>query len=260
MYSAVELALFYKFANAPILGYPYPHFFIQDVFPKNFYAELRRNLPDPSLMIPIEQARPVVGYKERFVLEVGGKHLDMLPEDKRPFWRDFCGWLLSGRFARLALEKFRPWVDSRFENEPESQFYDEALLVEDVTRYALGPHTDSPRKVVTMLFYLPPDLSQSHLGTSIYIPNDPHFRCPGGPHYGYDNFIRLHTMPFLPNSLFVFVKSDHSFHGVEPVTDPDTKRWLLLFDVYVRRNQQVQPVAAAPAEAPAQAPAVKFAF
>jgi hypothetical protein len=54
-----ELALAYKFANAPILEFPYPHFFIQDVFPKDFYERLQGSLPDPSLMIPIEKARPV---------------------------------------------------------------------------------------------------------------------------------------------------------------------------------------------------------
>ncbi len=39
-------------------------------------------------------------------------------------------------------------------------------------------------------------------------------------------------MPFAPNSLFVFLKTDSSFHGVEPVSDPDTRRWLLLYDIF----------------------------
>jgi hypothetical protein len=44
----------------------------------------------------------------------------------------------------------------------------------------------------------------------------------------------------LPNSLFAFLKGDNSFHGVEPVTDPDTKRSLLLYNVYTE-FPQVQP-------------------
>jgi hypothetical protein len=56
-------------------------------------------------------------------------------------------------------------------------------------------------------------------------------------HHG---FLKLTTMPFKPNSLFAFVKGDNSFHGVEPVTDPDTKRWLLLYDVFTK-FPQVQP-------------------
>jgi hypothetical protein len=40
-------------------------------------------------------------------------------------------------------------------------------------------------------------------------------------------------MPYVPNSLFAFFKNDMSFHGVERVQDPDCRRWLLLYDMYV---------------------------
>jgi hypothetical protein len=83
-----------------------------------------------------------------------------------------------------------------------------------------------------LLFYLPGDESQSHLGTSMYVPRDPAFHCPGGPHYEYRGFDCAWTMPFVPNSLFAFVKSNTSFHGVEPVTEPGARRWLLLYDIY----------------------------
>jgi hypothetical protein len=138
----------------------------------------------------------------------------------------------------LMLQKFGPFVQQRFKGAQGLQFYNESLLVEDITKYSLGPHTDSPRKVLTFLFYLPKDESQSHLGTSIYIPKDGTYTCPGRPHYGFENFQRVVTMPFKPNTLFAFVKTDNSFHGVEPVTDPDTKRWLLLYDIYHRQPEQ----------------------
>jgi hypothetical protein len=240
MYSNAEMALHYNVGTARIRFYPYPHLYVPNVFPEDFYAELQRNIPDPNVMIPIEEARPVKGYKERFVLEMSEKHFPRLPEDKREFWRNFSQWLLAGRFKTLMLGLFAPAINERFKNTPGVEFYDEALLVEDITKYALGPHSDSPRKVVTLLFYLPKDTSQSHLGTSIYLPNDPRFVCEGGPHYGFDKFTRLTTMPFTPNTLFAFVKSNKSFHGVEPVLDPDTKRWLLLYDIYARVPQQQQ--------------------
>jgi hypothetical protein len=90
--------------------------------------------------------------------------------------------------------------------------------------------------VITVLFYLPRDRSQAHMGTSIYQPKNPEFVCPGGPHYGYSDFNRVATMPFLPNSMFAFVKGDRSFHGVEPVTDPDVRRWLLLYDIRLKNK------------------------
>ena len=55
--------------------------------------------------------------------------------------------------------------------------------------------------------------------------------------------MRLHTNPFVPNAMFVFLKTDNSFHGVEPVADPDCRRWLLLYDIYARVNEASVPVA-----------------
>jgi len=254
MSSSAELQLAYRYGNAPVFGFPYPHSFIRDVFPKDFYDEMRRNLPDPAAMIPIEQARAVKGYKERFVLGLNPQHLEKLPADKRKFWQDFGGWLLSGRFSQLGMSKYRNLIEQRFKGQSGFEFYHEALLVEDVTNYKLGPHTDATRKVVTLLFYLPKDESQAHLGTSIYVPKDLSFTCPGGPHHPFEQFDRVVTMPFLPNSMFTFVKTDNSFHGVEPVNDPDTRRWLLLFDIYVR------PTQSQPQFTPAPAGETKFSF
>jgi hypothetical protein len=238
MPSHAENLLIYNLANAPVRGYPYPHTYVPDVFPQNFYSELQRNIPDPKVMIPIAEARGVKGYDQRFVLDLKSERVETLPDDKKRFWKEFAGWLLSGRFRQAVMTKFAPLIEQRFRGAQGVEFYDEALLVEDITKYALGPHSDATRKVVTLLFYLPKDESQSHLGTSIYLPNDPNFTCQGGPHYQFKDFTRLITMPFKPNALFVFFKTANSFHGVEPVTDPDTKRWLLLYDIYFRQTQQ----------------------
>jgi hypothetical protein len=251
---AADLHPCYKVANAPLNLFPYPHLFVEGIFEPKYYDELQAMLPDSSDMLPIADVRPVKGYEERFVFELGGRQLETLPPDKQSFWRSVKQWLVGGRFGQVVLDKFNPFLGSRF-GDQEVELDEEALLVQDVTRYALGPHTDTPRKVVTLLFYLPRDTSQQHLGTSIYMPRQPAFRCAGGPHYPHEAFERLWTMPFLPNSLFAFVKTDNSFHGVEPVVDPDCKRWLLLYDFYV---QQTPGVARAPSMA---APAnVKFSF
>lgn len=232
MSSNAELHLSYKVGNAPLSLFPYPHFFVQDVFPQDFYNALQENLPDPSVLLPIEQARSVRGYKERFVLGMEKEQLATLPESKRNFWEEFQGWLVGGRFGEVLFNRFAPYIKERYKDGPMPRFYDESLLVQDITNYKLGPHTDAQRKVITLLFYLPKNESQRHLGTSIYIPKDPSFSCLGGPHYSRDAFELMQTMPFLPNSLFCFLKTYNSFHGVEPVSDPDCRRWLLLYDIY----------------------------
>jgi hypothetical protein len=251
MSSSAELHLTYKIANTVINPFPYPHFFIQDIFPRDYYEALLASLPDPAAMLPIREVRPVKGYEERFVLEFGGEQFAALPEAKRAFWSELHQWFLSGRFGQLLANKFGPLINQRFGEDPNLELTDETLLVQDITHYSLGPHTDTPRKVITLLFYLPRDDSQRHLGTSIYVPKDPNFRCPGGPHHRHEMFERMWTMPFLPNSLFAFFKTDVSFHGVEPVKDPDCRRWLLLYDIYVANSS---------ATAPPPKTAVKFSF
>ncbi len=259
MFLDAELHLAYKVGNAPVNMFPYPHFYLENVFPADFYKLMHKNLPDPQAMIPIEQARKVTGYKERFVLDMGPKSLATLPDEKRDFWAGMHDWMVAkGNFGSLLTQKFKPFIEQRFAGRTDLEFISETLLVQDITNYKLGPHSDAPRKVITVLFYLPPDMSQAHMGTSIYLPKDPSFTCPGGPHHPHDQFLRLHTNPFVPNSMFVFLKTDNSFHGVEPVVDADTRRWLLLYDIFVRETKPKPQVSINP-NVTVQ-PKVKFSF
>ena len=181
MSSSAESHVAYQIGNAPLNTFPYPHFFVQDVFPQDFYDAIQANLPDPQAMLPIEAVRPVRGYKERFVMEFGSASFGALPPDKKAFWAEFMGWMRGARFGQLVTGKFEAFVMQRFGAKSEFEFSHETLLVEDITKYSLGPHTDAPRKVVTLLFYLPKDESQKHLGTSIYIPKDPGLPLPRRP-------------------------------------------------------------------------------
>jgi hypothetical protein len=73
-----------------------------------------------------------------------------------------------------------------------------------------------------------------HLGTSIYAARDTSFRCEGTHHHSYSGFKRVASMPYVPNALFAFFKTDYSFHGVDPITEGDVERNLLLYNIYVQ--------------------------
>jgi hypothetical protein len=233
LFQEAELQVAYEFGNAPIRAFPYAHLYLEDVFPKSFYQAIQDNLPVGDQWSPIAEKRRVTGYHERFVCCFDEQSLGELDPQRQAFWRQFRDTFLRGSLKAFLLDKFRPQIERRFKGAMPAAFRDELLLVQDIQQYALGPHTDSPRKVVTVLFYLPPDLSQEALGTSIYLPRDAGFVCKGGPHYEREHFLRLKTMPFRPNSVFCFVKTDNSFHGVERIGDADCRRWLLLYDIYV---------------------------
>ncbi len=243
MFSDVSLHVLYKVANAPIRLFPYPHVMVREVFPPDFYHEMRAHLPPKDALQTIKTLGMVTGTgtfsESRWVLPLVPDKIDGIAEPFRSFWNGVASWLIGGAFGALMVPKFGEFLEQRLGDLRTAQFFDEGYVVQDYTQYSLGPHTDAPKKVLSFLFYLPADDSQSHLGTSIYVPKDPHFACAGGPHYPFDLFRRVFTIPYLPNSLFAFVKTNNSFHGVEPVTDAEARRDLLAYDVKVANRPEL---------------------
>src|SRR4051794_15232609 len=86
MSSDAELHAAYKVANAPLNTFPYPHLYVRDIFPPDFYQTLQAMLPTSTDMRPIAEVRPVKGYKERFVLDLGSDQVASLPQSKQAFW------------------------------------------------------------------------------------------------------------------------------------------------------------------------------
>jgi hypothetical protein len=235
MSSAVEEYVLYQIANAPMREYPYAHIYVENVFPDDFYAALRANWPDPSALISLADTGrvPKGAYPERFVLPFTPAGIDKLTPDRRAFWTEFASWLHTERFLTAMIDKFELYVKQRFGDlfHHRYSFEVDALVVRDLTNYSIGPHTDAPHRLLSMLFYCPDDDTRKHLGTSIYVPRDPAFRCQGGPHYPHQQFQKVKTMEYKPNSLFAFIKNDHSFHGVEAIGDQNVQRDVMLYDI-----------------------------
>jgi hypothetical protein len=72
-------------------------------------------------------------------------------------------------------------------------------------------------------------------------------------------FDRMMTMPFLPNSLFAFLKTHNSFHGVEPIQETGVRRDLLLYDIKVSNPPELRQRAPAATQS-AATPASHFTF
>jgi hypothetical protein len=237
MSSDAEAWTLYRIANAPMRTHPYPHLYVENVFPPEFYAALRAHWPDGGALRRLDELGrvPKNAYPERFVMPLDGSALEGMEGAQRAFWTGFGEWLLGLRFLEAMVGRFREDVDRRFAGRA-CDFGREALIVRDRTNYAIGPHTDAPHRLLSLLFYCPDDDRRSHLGTSIYMPKDPAFRCDGGPHYPHDRFRLVTTMEYRPNTLFAFFKTDHSFHGVEKIADPEVERDLLLYDIRVLKT------------------------
>jgi len=203
----------YKIANAEVKTFPFPHIYVENVFPKQFYDSLVESLP-PAFQYTGNEAGK---YKGRQFYEPKEPIFD--PFRTRTF-TDICTYPFRAYIAKKWGATFKADTDLR--------------LVLDSENYSIGPHTDAAWKVLSLLFYLPNLTTTEDLGTSIYLPNDPTFTCPGGPHHKHVDFTNIYTAPFRENCLFAFFKTDSSFHGVEPITIP-CRRDVLLWNLYGRK-------------------------
>ena len=202
--------LAYKLLNAQVHSFPFPHIYVENIFPDDFYARLLADLP------------PEGDYSESTARYNGRQFAE--PSSADDFDRfNTRDWL------NIATAPFHRDIKSRFQTSP--KIHTDLRLIRDHKNYSIGPHTDAPWKILSYLFYLPSDNSLKPYGTSIYLPKDPSFRCVGGPHHDFKHFNRIFTAPFRPNSLFAFFKTDFSFHGVEPIP-VECQRNLLLWNLY----------------------------
>lgn len=226
MFSSVKGHALYRLNNAPVLTYPFPHVFVEDIFPLHYWREMSAAFPRDGELKPITQVRNVVGLEKRWAA-------GNAPYRSNAFWQRHQK-MFDGCLSQALIDKFSPWLAQRFGHRSDVvKMRDEYLFIRDEPGFGMGPHTDSPRKVISCLFYLPiiPELKDSpHCGTTLYTPKDPAFRCAGGPHHNPELFDPVMTMPYVSNCLFAFVKSDVSFHGVEV---SGHERRLLLFDIFV---------------------------
>jgi len=213
-----------RLRTAEVVYEPFPHFCLEQVFPTEYYQAMLRHLPASSVY---ENWLPVTRLKLDYFQYRDQRHLDEgwtknLPAELREFWDSFDEWFLGPELAQAALECFAEPLNARFgEGTPWPMMSVEAELIRHRTGYFLKPHTDFRTKVVVLLIYLAPDESALHLGTSLYRPKDRGFSDPDDEQHPFENFVRVKTTPYKPNSLLAFPRSDISFHGVEPMSEQD---------------------------------------
>ena len=203
---------------------PYPHYYLEHVFPDDYYQMLLSHLPASAVY---QNLFEVTDYKldhfrHRDQRDLNEGWTEALPDEIKEFWDDFNEWFLGPDFARAVLDSFAEPLRARFgEKESWPSVSVESQLIRHRAGYFLGPHSDLYTKLVVLLMYLAPDESNAHLGTSLYRPKDSGFTCHNSIHYPFEDFVRVKTVPYKPNSLLAFMRSDISFHGVEPLSEQD---------------------------------------
>lgn len=213
-----------RLRSARVEADPFPHYYLEGVFPEDYYHELLRHLPGSSVYENLYEVTTLKldHFRHRIQRDLNDGWTNALPPKLQSFWNPFNEWFLSPQLAQAVLESFaeplRPRIGEK-DSWPEVSV--EAQFIRHRAGYFLGPHSDLYTKLVVLLLYLAPDDGAERLGTSLYRPKAEGFTCPDSKHYPFEDFIRVKTAPYKPNSLLAFVRSDVSFHGLDPLTEND---------------------------------------
>ena len=219
--------LIHRIELTPIKTHPYFYFHVEQIFPDAFYRELIENIPDTSYFSQFE------AYPQRSSIALTKESLEKLPFSCFLFWYKFATSIETLNFTNAIFKRFQSPLRERFgEDLSKVKIGADISLVCDQPGYSIGPHTDHPSKILTLLFYLPISHDQKHLGTSIYTPKDRSIKYSGHKHHSFKDFDKSFTIPFVPNSVFGFSRSDDSFHGVEPINQQEKERISLCYTLW----------------------------
>jgi hypothetical protein len=231
---------------AEVVTQPYPHYYLEHVFPEDYYETLLAHLPSSGVYENLYEVTDLKleHFRHRDQRDLKEGWTKTLPGELKKFWDAFDEWFLGPRLAEAVLDSFAEHLGTRLgERKSWPAVSVESQLIRHRAGYFLSPHSDLYTKLVVLLLYLAPDESAAHLGTSLYRPKLQGFACRDSVHHPFENFVRVKTAPYKPNSLLAFVRSDVSFHGVEPLSAHDVSAFgrdviqYVLHDKHAREAQ-----------------------
>lgn len=226
---------------------PFAHKVINKIFPEDFYKELIGNLPDMDHYTAINKTGRVSSDypPERFIFELNNETISKLNSKQQKIFGEIIKVFINPTFFNVIANEFNDVINKRISefSEDEKKMFGTSnfkftigtSLVKDLTKYKLGVHTDSPSKFITFLFYIPKDESLKDLGTALYEPinKDTNENIEVKSTNTVKDFNLVKKVDFLPNTLFIFPRTNYSYHGVQTVNVEGAERNLLLLNYYL---------------------------
>ncbi len=214
-----------KIESAPIDPRPSDNFYMEDVFDPDIYAEILARLPNTNDYDFIDHPDAVLpdGTKTRKLLDITDETLSRLHPADSAFWRQLRTVFTSSLLQAAITRKFLQPILGLYQGHiPEMVTV--PIFYRDFPGYYITPHTDAPFKIATLQFYFPKDNSQIHLGTSFHEKQD-------------NGFSLLKTNQFKPNSAYAFVRTNNSWHSVQPLASNESIRNTLALTIYLKGHE-----------------------
>jgi len=143
----------------------------------------------------------------------------------KSWWSSFASMLATRELAKAWVELFDVTTSRRYNKTAEStKFLYRLDLSRDMTGYQIGPHTDTDKKWVTTLFYLPSSAKHANVGTTLLKSTTGRTQQKGTKHMKFGpEWEAVFAAPFVPNSVMAFAPCWHSWHYVPKVAERVTR-------------------------------------
>lgn len=134
---------------------------------------------------------------------------------------------LLGKMTYIFLDRFKSEIYQKIDQK-KIKFNIATEFIDDRRGYELLPHPDAERKLITVLIYVADDDSDPSIGTEIYAlkENWKEKIMSYGSEYRFPRvaFDHVSTIPYRPNTAFIFAPTKLSFHGVSQLKTPARRR------------------------------------
>lgn len=238
----------YNIRNFKLNHFPYSHCETENFLPKELFKDAIKYFPEDEVFIPLTEADSVSvknledhPYNNRGCLNIyDDKYLNHIKGEKNIFWKNFRDLFGTKEIIGSFLGSNPNYLNQRYPHGISNvRFGSRFQIIYDRKDYALGPHTDHPGKVFTMLIYLSdgPEIDDNVAGTSVYTPIDRSFTCNKGTHYHNKSFNKVYTAKFKKNNIFAFFRTNNSFHGVEKIKTENFERKLIQYSIWQGTSQ-----------------------
>ena len=207
--------------NVAIRHEPFTVFYVRDLIRPPFYRELAETFPPRALF----RYRESLGNKYLLTESESESYYSFI--ESSPPWKKFYTEIKSPGFKKQVLYFLRshniaPEIQDReAANNFTVQFEFSALPTNGGSQ---RPHTDSPRKVVTLVLSLMKEGEWDAAwggGTTICTPKDKTLYFNYANNYlDFDEVEIIDTLPFVSNACVIFVKTAVSWHCVTPINLP----------------------------------------
>ncbi len=210
---------------------PFPHLVFPGFFSEALYQRLLASWPDIDRYVDLNGARTRKQYT------LWDRRVEAGDPERTALWRAVSDALSAQEVQDALRRKLESGLRIRVKGSGEAwpaPMYPQPVLYADFDGYAIKPHPDTRRKVLTVLIYMPEDDSHPELGTAIYKVSPM-----GVFHWKSYGLVKVKTAPFIRNTGFAFVviHPAHnllhtSWHGRDTISIDNSKPRMTILNTY----------------------------